>query len=845
MRYASICLLTVFFFFSFESGSAQELVCEAIAANPLTLRVEGITELTGDLLIRCVGGTPTLKGQSIPTYNITATFNTNVTSRIVSGNWSEALLLIDEPFPAQPVPVPPVIPSAPPQIACAQNGVLWVVCNDKGDGGGGYGEPSDPYNSQPNIFGGSVTQPNQITFTNVPFDPPGVHGVRWLRLTNLRVNASQLGLSATQIPTPVVMTVAFNPINGVPGIDVNNAQQTVAYVQAGIFNSVVPARLAQCNSHNSGLLGGTIPAAFDFTVQSSEGFAQTFKKRNIGLTADGASAPPTYPQNVPGWPYNTETALYIPALFTGPPDIGLADFDTRIQLTFNNVAPGTHIFVPLTAEISKGIGPNGQVNPSLPPQPLAPVPPGIPNARAQLVQADQYGNSLNQGYLPVASTATIGGSPVAEVNYLGDTGYATYAVVNSDPSSLETVLIPVAVAFSSSGQSRPALGTVTVNANLAPAGGLAATSAVADGSSRLPRFSPAADPSSAPFTAYQIAACTTLDDFGGTGLSGALLYDPLNGQEYTALSNGNGTYSYLPNLFTSAFDILRTGDFNGDGKTDLVLYNSKAALAYIGMGNGDGTFAFQSLFWSPGYNVVESGDLNGDGKADFALYNSSTGTMYTAISNGNGTFTYKYTLITSGYTFFRLADFTGDGNADMFLYNVATGQANLGVGDGTGGFTFHALSMSPGYDLADLGDLNGDGKMDVIVYNSTNGNAATGISDGAGGLTFSPLLFSPGFTSVRLANYTGGGKADITLYNKNNATAYFGTGNGAGSFTFQSLFWSQAYDVVEPQDVNGDGKVDVILYNSTTGTEYTGVSNGNGTFTYSYSLWGPGKMLAR
>ena len=128
-------------------------------------------------------------------------------------------------------------------------------------------------------------------------------------------------------------------------------------------------------------------------------------------------------------------------------------------------------------------------------------------------------------------------------------------------------------------------------------------------------------------------------DFGATGRSGMLLYDPGLGQSYTALSNGNGTYQYVPNLFTSGFDTLRTGDFNGDGKTDLVLYNSHTALAYIGMGNGDGTFSFQSLFWSPGYNFVESGDLNGDGKTDFALYNSSTGTMYTAISNGTGTFT--------------------------------------------------------------------------------------------------------------------------------------------------------------------------------------------------------------
>ena len=336
-----------------------------------------------------------------------------------------------------------------------------------------------------------------------------------------------------------------------------------------------------------------------------------------------------------------------------------------------------------------------------------------------------------------------------------------------------------------------------------------------------------------------------VSDFAGNGRSGALLYDPASGVAYTALSNGNGTFTYTGEGFTPGFNILRTGDFNGDRKADLVVYNSQTALAYIGMGNGDGTFAFQSLFWSPGYDIVEAGDLNGDGKTDFALYNSSIGTMYTGISNGAGGFTYKYTLISKSFTFVRLADFTGDGKADIFLYNAVNGSAFLGVGDGAGSFAFHGLFISAGYNLADVGDLNADGKADIILYNSTNGNAASGISDGAGGFTFTPMIFSPAFTSVRLADYTGDGKADVTVYNKTTGAAYFGTGTGTGTFNFQSLFWSPGYDLIIPEDVNGDGKADIILYNGTTGTEYTGISGGSGSFTYTYSLWGAGKILAR
>jgi hypothetical protein len=72
-------------------------------------------------------------------------------------------------------------------------------------------------------------------------------------------------------------------------------------------------------------------------------------------------------------------------------------------------------------------------------------------------------------------------------------------------------------------------------------------------------------------------------DFAGLGRSGALLYDPSIGQFYTAMSNADGTYTYVPNLFSPGFDILRSGDFNDDGLADLVLYNSlKAYIALIG-----------------------------------------------------------------------------------------------------------------------------------------------------------------------------------------------------------------------------------------------------------------------
>src|ERR1700676_1061816 len=77
----------------------QAFTCVANAGNPVIVRVEGITELVGDLLLQCNGGVPTNAGQQIPVSNVALTLNTNITSRLIGGGYSDALLLIDESWP--------------------------------------------------------------------------------------------------------------------------------------------------------------------------------------------------------------------------------------------------------------------------------------------------------------------------------------------------------------------------------------------------------------------------------------------------------------------------------------------------------------------------------------------------------------------------------------------------------------------------------------------------------------------------------------------------------------------------------------------------------------------------
>jgi len=82
------------------SAQNAPLECIANAGVPPTVRAEGWTELVGDITLNCTGGVPTPAGQVVQPVNVTVTINTYLTSRLLSGTWNEALLIIDEPHSA-------------------------------------------------------------------------------------------------------------------------------------------------------------------------------------------------------------------------------------------------------------------------------------------------------------------------------------------------------------------------------------------------------------------------------------------------------------------------------------------------------------------------------------------------------------------------------------------------------------------------------------------------------------------------------------------------------------------------------------------------------------------------
>src|SRR5450759_839630 len=92
----------------------QAFSCTANAGTPVIVRVEGITELVGDLLLQCTGGNPTLYGNPVATTNLRLTLNTNITSRLLGSGFIDALLLIDDPYP--------ITSQGPPQTAATHPG---------------------------------------------------------------------------------------------------------------------------------------------------------------------------------------------------------------------------------------------------------------------------------------------------------------------------------------------------------------------------------------------------------------------------------------------------------------------------------------------------------------------------------------------------------------------------------------------------------------------------------------------------------------------------------------------------------------------------------------------------
>ena len=550
-----LALVAVALIFSVSTPASAQVVpamqCVANAGVPPIVRAEGLTELVGDLVLNCTGGTPTAVEGVVPQSNVQIFLNTNVTSKLLASPFSEALLMIDEPHsPSNPNVQLLACGAATAPETVTGNG----ICNVTGTGNGIGTYAGTP--GRPNVWQGRQNGANSVVWLGVPIDPPGTTTTRVVRITNIRANANQLGVSSTLVPTQIVEYIA---VNGSQALPINNPQQTVAFIQPGLVTAVKsPVNFLQCISQNPNIAGTNTKAlqtAAQFYVQFDEGFASSWKVRNIfnsATTAAGYNGPPGFAtnapttllnQNVPGSIYNTETAFYNdgadpspnPPGYTGTTLIttgdgswgvsrldsnggaGAASQGTRLMLTFANVPTSVQIFVPTVVTL---------YNPALST--------GNRTGTMVLTTSDSNGNG---GYSPVSATDTTDG--VAPVTIVNGSGVAVYEVLYSDPFTVEETKVPVAVAYiANSGNNLPPSGVQsTLTGSFAPL----STVTTADSSAPIPRFVPSGSPKNSfiinkcqcnilfPFVTNQAGfdtgialANTSLDPYGTTPQTGTV-----------------------------------------------------------------------------------------------------------------------------------------------------------------------------------------------------------------------------------------------------------------------------------------------------------------------------------
>jgi hypothetical protein len=507
--------------------NSNSVTCNTTPSNPTIVRVEGLAELVGDYVLVCTGGTPTpapgtVAGptQTIPQFDVTLTLNANITSRLLSGGYIDALLTVDEPFPATPFPTNATRQSGSPigQNVCYSNttglGSTPANCNVLN---GTYNPNNFTFSGSPyapfNVFVAHQASVSQVTWLGVPIDGPGTAGSRVLRMTNIRANACLVGLSSTLVPSSIVGFVSLNGSNSV--VIQGSGQQTLAYVQTGLIVGGGNTTLQQCVNLNTG--GGGLAGNFTTStgqavtnVSVTEGFAAAFKTQTAtaaaSITGVNDVTTPAVFQNVPGVNYSTESGLEVPP--STPPGggspyvFGLANSGTRILLVFNNVGTGASIVLPqyVALTLAGGLGQGFPAPPSNP----AGLASGWTGGFLQLVGVgtDLNGNTgiaptasaaFNNNFLPFFTSAPFKGTvgvtapfnAGVTVGVNGGVATAVYEVANADATAIESANIPVGVSYvSNTGNNLPATGQATVTASFAPL----STSNTATATDPIPRF---------------------------------------------------------------------------------------------------------------------------------------------------------------------------------------------------------------------------------------------------------------------------------------------------------------------------------------------------------------------
>ena len=465
--------------------------CVATTAVPPVLRAEGMSELVGDIVIDCTGGTPTLNNANVPQTNITVTLNTAVTSRTYNTATpavSEALLLVDEPRspgnsnPAYYCGTPAAGGctfaglSQSPGVPYSAPGFVTPYCGIGGPAGG-LGTPACPGQTpRPNAYAGMV-QGNVVTFVGVPIDAPGTNGHRLLRVTNIRANTSGITAPPTGGAT-VQATVAAT------SLAINNATNLlVGFVQPGVAFSVKrndgsgadatanDISRSQCTTVTR---NADSPPLNSVILRFQEGFPSAFRLQDV----DGD-------QNVPGQISATESGFYqfsgiannqaisSSTGATSMQNVGHADSATRLKALITNIPPGVNVYASTTSLSTTAVAylMTGE---------------GLGQSPAQPTYTDFVCNTAGActGFAPGSGT---------QLPVVNGTATAVWEVTNANNASTDNYEFYIWFSYAANpAQNIPPPGTATVTGSFAPTpAGLGVSAGVAASASNtlpVPRF---------------------------------------------------------------------------------------------------------------------------------------------------------------------------------------------------------------------------------------------------------------------------------------------------------------------------------------------------------------------
>jgi len=271
-------------------------------------------------------------------------------------------------------------------------------------------------------------------------------------------------------------TPATGPSGTTSSFPINNPTQVVGFVQQGLafklyawgdLTSTSVPTISQCSSYRVSYAGANYPRNL-MTAAFTENFATSFKTRTALPTAVAwpgteVSAGP-YAQNVPGLIYNSESGFYNPNLPAPYNVAGLADFGTRLRLTFSSIPNGVTIFVTTTnlmfsASTNKVIDPTTALG-----APTA-------NTAARLVGTESgfffpvsAANSVNLTFGAAGTFA------YSQVQLASGSGTAVYEVMGANPLTSDTYYVGIlAYAVASPNTNSPAPGNGNVAGSFAPA----------------------------------------------------------------------------------------------------------------------------------------------------------------------------------------------------------------------------------------------------------------------------------------------------------------------------------------------------------------------------------------